>query len=136
MQLNDGIPGEDYAGTTVRAGAKVLADQGYISEYYWAWDLETIIDTVTRLGPVVVGTNWYPSMWSPDQLGIVKIEGSLAGGHAYLIDGANRNRGMARCKNSYSKNWGINGRFWMPFEVLERLLNEGGEACIAVEART
>lgn len=135
MQKIDEWPGEDYDGTSVRAGAKMLWAMGYINEYHWAWDLETVIDAVTRLGPVVMGTNWYSDMFEPDSRGRVKLGGYQAGGHAWLIDGANRKQGLIRAKNSWGRAWGLNGRFWMPFEDLERLINEDGEACIATEVQ-
>lgn len=135
MQDVDEWPGNDYDGTSVRAGAKVMQEMGYIDSYLWAWDLETVIDAVTSTGPVVMGTNWYRSMFTPDAGGRVKAEGPIDGGHAWLIDGANRKTGMARAKNSWSRSWGKKGRFWVPFEVLEKLIREDGEACLAVEVQ-
>ena len=132
MQREDEWEGEDYDGTSVRAGAKVLQKMGLIDSYVWAWDLPTTLDAVLRLGPVVVGTWWYESMFEPVR-GRVKVEGRRVGGHAYLIDGANKKQGMFRCKNSWGREWGWNGRFWIPFEDMERLINEEGEVCVAVE---
>lgn len=136
MQDVDEWEGNNYDGTSVRAGAKIMQSMGYIGEYRWAWDLETVIDAVTRVGPVVMGTNWYRSMFYPNDRGLVTISGPIDGGHAWLLDGASRKHGMARAKNSWSKNWGRRGRFWIPFEDLERLINEEGEACLALEVQT
>lgn len=134
-QRNDEFPGEDYDGTSVRAGAKVLQGRSLIKEYRWAFDLPTLIQTVLEVGPVVVGTNWYQGMFSPDRDGVVRISGSLAGGHAYVINGANTKTGVARGKNSWGRDWGRRGLFYIPFEDLERLIKENGEACLAVEIR-
>lgn len=136
MQDVDEWEGNDYDGTSVRAGAKIMQQMGYIGEYRWAWDLETVVDAVTRVGPVVMGTNWYRSMFVPDSQGVVQAAGPIDGGHAWLIDGASRKRGLARAKNSWGTEWGKRGRFWIPFEVLERLIREDGEACLALEVQT
>jgi hypothetical protein len=136
MQEVDEWEGSDYDGTSVRAGAKVMQARGYIGEYRWAHDLETTLEALTRVGPVVMGTNWYRSMFTPNSQGVVKAEGPIDGGHAWLLDGANRKQGMARGKNSWNRTWGKKGRFWIPFEVLEKLIIEDGEACLALEVQT
>ena len=135
MQRVDEWPGEDYDGTSVRVGAKVLQSMGYLESYLWAWDLNTVLNAVATVGPLVMGTNWYYDMFDPDNKGIVKVDGPLAGGHAWLIDGVNFKTGMIRAKNSWSRQWGRFGRFWMTFEDLETLIEEDGEACLAVEVK-
>ena len=131
-QKIDEWPGEDYEGTSVRAGAKVLQDRGYIGSYHWAWDLETVIDAVISLGPVVMGTNWYWNMFDAWKEPI-SVSGDLAGGHAWKIDAADRKSAIIRAKNSWGRDFGFHGFFYMSFEDLERLINEDGEACIATE---
>lgn len=44
--------------------------------------------------------------------------GSRGGGHAVLAVGYDMNKQMFLIRNSWGKNWGINGYFWMPFEYL------------------
>src|SRR5688500_6601831 len=43
-QVVDEWPGIDYAGTSVRAGAKVLQADGRIESYLWAFDAATVMD--------------------------------------------------------------------------------------------
>jgi len=133
MQKVDEWDGENYDGTSVRAGAKVLQQMGFVGSYLWAWDAETVIDAVLTTGPVVMGTNWYTSMFEPDSRGRIKVLGYNEGGHAWLIDGVNRKQRMVRAKNSWGKDFGVNGRFWLTFDDLQRLITEQGEACLAVE---
>jgi hypothetical protein len=137
MQRVDEFPGENYDGTSVRAGAKVMQAMGFIDSYLWAWDIQTTIDAVLRFGPVVVGTNWYEGMFYPEYNNnrVVKPTGRIAGGHAWLIEGANRKQGLFRAKNSWGRSWGRQGRFWISFEDMERLINEDGEVCLAVESQ-
>lgn len=135
-QLVDEWEGTNYEGTSVRAGAKVLAATGFISEYRWAWDGMETIRAVLDVGPVVVGTNWYDGMFNPDSRGHIKPTGSVAGGHAYLIDGASLDRGLVRLKNSWGRGWGLAGRAYMTITDFSRLIAEDGEAALAAEIRS
>jgi hypothetical protein len=133
-KLVDPWPGEDYDGTSVGAGAKVLEKAGVIKEYRWAYSCEDVIDWIlTNRGPVVLGTTWYESMFTPDKHGGVRIEGPTQGGHAYLAYGANQKTGRVACVNSWGYSWGRNGLFYLTFEQLDRLIKEDGEACTPTE---
>jgi C1A family cysteine protease len=55
------------------------------------------------------------------------------GGHAYLINGMDVKRGLARGKNSWGRGWGKAGAFRIPLDDLDRLIREDGEACLALE---
>lgn len=134
-QKVDEWPGEDYDGTSVRAGAKVLQAMGIISEYRWAWDVGTLINSVLTLGPAVVGTNWYRYMFLPDANGLIKVGGQLDGGHCYVVNGVNTKTKLFRIKNSWNQKWGIKGRAYISFEDMERLISEDGEICLAVESK-
>ncbi len=132
-QTIDEWPGENYDGTSVRAGAKILQKQGLISEYRWAWELQTLIDSVLELGPVVVGTNWYEGMFYPDSLAFIKVTGRIAGGHAYVINGVNTKKKFFRIKNSWGREWGKKGHAFISFDDMSKLILEDGEVCIGFE---
>jgi hypothetical protein len=147
-QKNDEWPGEDYEGTSVRGAAKVLLDQGRISRYLWGKDLQSLIDALMMPkeqggGPAVIGSNWYYSMFQADKTGVISIgnstENDIAGGHAYVINAISISRGAYlkkryfRIKNSWDKTWALNGRAWISFEDVERLIHEDGEVMIALE---
>ena len=129
--------GDVQFGTSVRAGAKVLQTKGILSEYRWAWDIDTLTMCLLEAGPVVVGTNWYSSMFVPDNHGFIHIGGSVAGGHAYVLNGINLSKGLIRLKNSWG-SWGYQNRGYAFISIkdMERLIGENGEVCIATEVLT
>jgi hypothetical protein len=143
-QLVDEWPGEEpaYFGTSVRALFKVLKAQGYVSEYRWAFSLEPVINHVLTKGPMVLGTVWLSGQMETDNLGFIHADGNEVGGHAYLIKGANRekkcpdgSRGAFRGVQSWGRQWGQNGLFWLSFKDAAALIANYGEAATATEVR-
>lgn len=130
MQRNDYWDGEEYDGTSVRAGAKYLRNQGLIENYLWAWDIDAVVRAVLEEGPVVLGTTWYMDMFTPDENGMITPTGNAAGGHAYKVDGVNRDREVARLKNSWGRGWGKNGYAYISLADLDSLIRDHGEACL------
>ena len=125
--------GEKYEGTSVRGAAKYLRTTNRISSYLWTYDINVLINTVLNQGPVVVGTNWYSSMFTPDRNGVIRVLGRVAGGHAYVINGVDRNTKLFRIKNSWGKTWGKSGHAYISFTDMTRLIRENGEVCLAIE---
>jgi len=132
-QKIDEWPGENYDGTSVRAGAKYLKNTGKIGSYLWTTNINTLINTILNIGPVVVGTNWYYGMFFPDRNGLIRATGYNAGGHAYVINGVDLIKKQFRIKNSWGRNWGKSGSAFISFKDMERLIKENGEVCLAVE---
>ncbi len=134
-QQLDEWPGEAYEGTSVRGGAKALVQHGYVGEYRWAFTIDDVVQAVLELGPVVVGTDWFESMFYPNKAGEVRVQGGPVGGHAYLLYGVNRNTKRFHALNSWGPSWGKNGTFSISIDDMGTLLDRDGEACLAVEHR-
>lgn len=134
-QRIDEFPGEGYDGTTVRAGAQVLRQRGFVSEFRWADSIEDVVNAVLTFGPVVMGTNWYEGMMHSDRRSFITPTGNLLGGHAWIINGVSLANQTVRLKNSWGRGWGAKGFAMMTFIDLARLLSENGEACLATEVR-
>jgi len=122
------------SGTSIRAGAKHFQDAGHLKSYLWTRSAdEAATWLLTGRGTLVMGTNWYWDMSNPTVAGLVNIGGGLAGGHAYLCIGYNRTTKMFRFLNSWGRAFGQQGRFWMRHVDMQRLIEEDGECCAAVE---
>jgi hypothetical protein len=127
---------DPLAGTTIRAGAKILHKLGFIAAYHWATDLQALAYTLLELGPVVMGSNWYAGMDRPRRRDRqLELDGELVGGHAYLLDGLDLDECVVRVKNNWGGEWGTGGRAWLALDDCARLLAEEGEACLAIERR-
>lgn len=134
-QQLDEWPGEGYDGTSVRAGAKALQEQGRLKEYVWAKHADEVRRFVLDRGPVILGIDWYEEMFYPTSKGFITIGGQIAGGHAIEIIGYSDALDAFRLIQSWGPSWGQKGRCWLSFDDLDKLITDGGEACSAVEQK-
>src|SRR5690348_16115630 len=128
----DSSEGRNFSsGATVLAGMKACQRANYFSKYVWCFGLDDTINWIVRRGPVVLGINWYSGMFKPDRDGLLRVSGSIAGGHAILANGfwpAHPKFGdVLVLTNSWGSDWGLNGRCFIPVEDVRRLLSEDGE---------
>lgn len=133
-QTIDEWPGESYEGTSVIAGVKAVQQKypGLIDGYNWAFGIDDVVMAIGYIGPVVLGINWYNSMFEPDEFGRISPVGVATGGHAILAKGVNVEDRLIRLHNSWGPDWGFIGDCFISFDDLERLLKEDGDACVAV----
>lgn len=123
---------QSYEGTSVLAGVKVCQRLGYIREYRWAFSIRDLAGAVGHIGPAVLGIPWYEGMYGPLPCGHLHPTGALVGGHAILCKGVNVRRRTFTLHNSWGSSWGDHGSALISWDELDRLLHEGGEACIPV----
>jgi C1A family cysteine protease len=144
VQTLDEWRGEAYDGTSVHAMFRWLHDQGFVAEYRWGFDCETVINHVLGTGPVEMGTNWDAGMSNPDRHGYIALNKDDIDdeGHAWTIIGADRERrnpdhtvGAVRMINSWGPTWGQGGRAWITFDNLDKLIKLQGEAAVATEIK-
>lgn len=138
----DEWPGEDYSGTSVLAGAKVLAEEGKISEYRWCFSIEDVRYAVMYHGPVVLGVPWYESMYSTDADARVQVSGPKVGGHCIILTGylplatiGQESIQAFRWRNSWGESYGRGGSAWISFDDLAMLLSQNGEACVPTKVQ-
>lgn len=138
-QKIDQWPGEDYEGTSVLAGAKVMKEKGHIESYRWCFGIEDVRDALLTTGPVVIGIPWKSGMYSTGKGGLVKVSGSNVGGHALVLTGYDpfmtingRKYEVFRWRNSWGTEYGVDGSGYIKYNDLEKLLKQNAEACVPI----
>lgn len=151
-QQIDPWPGEDYSGTSVLAGIKAVQEHlnsnnlPLIREYRWAFGIQDVLRVIGYKGPVVLGIAWYNSMYTPDTKGFITVGGEKVGGHAIMANGVktvrlnallpatwdnvDQDKSFVRLHNSWGTGYGIGGDAFISVRDLDKLLQDGGEACI------
>ncbi len=130
----DEWPGEDYEGSSVNGAMEAARTQGLITEWRWCKTITEVKHALSYPGPLVIGVNWYDSMYEPDERGILRVSGNIIGGHCLMLGGfrLQPSDGVVyyNLDNSWGPEWGRNGSCLISEFDLERLLQEQGEfAC-------
>lgn len=127
--------GEQYDGTSVLAGAKVVRSYGWMDEYRWAFSEHDLALAVGYKGPAVLGANWSTGMddLQQDSAGRLwaSVSGDILGGHCFITHGYSIPLNAYKCWNS----WGPPSEFYISVPDMARLLADQGEACIPVTRR-
>lgn len=100
---------------------------GWITGYDHAFGIDHLLGAL-MLGPVMVGTDWYESMFEPDKKGRLSVSGAVAGGHEYVITA--KSGAWLRILNSWGTSWSVGGFAWIRVTDLARLLDEQGDVTV------
>lgn len=71
-------------------------------------------------------------MFNPDSRGHLNTTGSVEGGHCVLVNGYSITKQAFRILNSWAPRCGMGGQASIRHDVMGKLLNSDGEACIPV----
>ena len=126
----DHIPGNADTGTSLVAGAKAAQSLGYVTTYVWATTMYDLLRWVLLKGPVIIGSVWTDQMFRPDGQAVLHPTGAVAGGHAWMVYGADQRTGHFRMQNSWAR-WGSRGRAWIWYRDLESLVFARGGECLS-----
>jgi hypothetical protein len=139
-QAHDEWPGEDYDGTSVRAGQEYLKLVGRSTGYVWATSADEAKDYVKRVGsaPIILGVDWLDAMNSPRKIGgsyYLDVGGPVVGGHAICCLWFDRVKKAWKLQNSWGTGWADNGVAYLPDDGFNYLVFQAnGEAVSYVEA--
>lgn len=127
----DSFPGNyppSDTGSDGLSAAKAAKKLGLIAGYLHITTPAQLASALA-LGPVIVGTDWYESMFTPDAGGLVSVSkaSGLAGGHEYTLDEVTSN-GEFGFTNSWGEGFGVGGRFYMIQAQFLDLLAAKGDA--------
>ena len=122
-----------YEGTSVLAGVQILHKLGAFKTYRWAFNTDDIILGVGYNGPAVIGVNWYQGMINPDENGFIHPTGNLVGGHAVMLRAVNVKKEFFTIRNSWGREWGVDGDCYITFNDLHNLMRQQGECVFLME---
>lgn len=120
-----------YEGTSILAVAKEVKARGLIESYNWGFGLMDLVIGL-QVGPAVLGLPWYEMLEQPDGYGVVVLGGEMLGGHCVLCRGVDVERRRFIVRQSRGELHGLRGDILVPYDVMEPLLQEEGEACFPI----
>lgn len=127
----DGSWEPDDTGSDGTSACKAAKAAGLIREYRHAFGLKQML-LALQSGPVIVGTEWLSDMTTPTADHLVRVSGSLEGGHEYCVIGCDIERGVVTILNSWSDQWADRGRAHITFADMDRLLQAQGDVTVPV----
>lgn len=142
----------DSEGTTVDGAMRVLKKIGHVKKDTETWDINQGILTykwvstvdgfrtaIANGNPVQFGINWYENFNTPVLkngqywIGLSKNLGSIVGGHSILGVSAFDSLDAGELDNTWGRSY---PRVKIPYELLQRLMNEYGEAGLITDRTT
>lgn len=117
--------------------AKAAKNAGLCSGYLHATSIAQA-HTAIQAGPIMIGSNWYTSMDTPDANGLVEIapDATVRGGHEYECIAYEAASDLWECVNSWGESYGIGGHFFMSTATFTRLLAEQGDVTSLVPLKS
>jgi hypothetical protein len=118
-------------GSSGLGAAKALVKLGLAAKYTHAFSLDAV-KSALQTGPVMVGTVWLDSMFTPTPEGVITVDRSsaVAGGHEYVISAYDAGGDRFRMDNSWGDGWGIRGSSWITAADMQWLLSQRGDVTV------
>jgi hypothetical protein len=119
----------DDVGSDGLTAAQVAKQQGWITSYLHCFSLESAL-TQLQDRPVLLGLAWRTGCDIPNSDGIIRVKGTVRGGHEVLLDQIDVDRQLVWLQNSWGDGWGLGGRAAMAWHDLDAALADSGDATI------
>lgn len=111
--------------------AKVVKNRGLISGYNHAMSFEAAVTALAEK-PVISGIKWFADMFEPTSEGRIRVSGSLKGGHEFVLSELDVENQRIWMDNSWTIEWGIQGRAWFSWDDFAKLLDNDGDITVFV----
>jgi hypothetical protein len=118
-------------GSSGSSAAQAAKNDGYLGGYTHVSGAADMADALQD-GPLIVGVNWYEGFDNPASSGLVKISGSVRGGHEFLVRGVQVASKLFRADNSWGLGYGVQGSFEFSWVTMDRLFSEQGDCTVGV----
>jgi hypothetical protein len=111
--------------------AKACVNAGLITGYQHATSLEAALAALEAQA-VITGVNWYDSFDEPASTGLIKItrRASVRGGHEFELEELDVENRLVWFTNSWTAQWGVDGRACLGWDDFGRLLSEQGDVTV------
>jgi hypothetical protein len=123
----------DDSGSDGNSVCKAAREQGVVLSWNHAFGLDHMLRALQREEdggggrPVIVGTDWFESMFELDSKGFIDARGDVVGGHEWLVFGVNMRDAYFWAGQSWG-TWGpLRGKFKVPFATMDMLLKRDGD---------
>jgi hypothetical protein len=110
--------------------AKAAKARGLINGYTHITSIDAAFTAIAN-GPFIVGSDWYSGFDSPTN-GLVKISGSIRGGHEYECVAYDAQTDLWTFANSWGYGYAKSGFFSYSSATFETLLADQGDATVLV----
>lgn len=116
---------------------KAAKADGFLTGYTHALTVNGLVLALQR-GPVIVGIPWYDGFDDPDSSGLVKVAGSVRGGHEFVIRGVQPataggpldGSALLRPDNSWGDGWGDAGSFSFTLDTWAELRSQKADCTV------
>jgi hypothetical protein len=126
-------PPNDPGGSGLEV-CKAAISMKMLSGYNHAFGIEQALQALVAR-PGIFGVAWYGGFFNPDpQTGLIQMapHDTIEGGHEIVADEIKVSEKLVGFWNSWGAGWGLGGKFYMTWDLLEQLLANNGDCTVPV----